>query len=399
MNRSLKLTAPLVAAIALSACNVNGGSANLPARAGVTSNPAMRVMSPEEALRSPVFAACPGNRQGQAQCDVLVHSGVTGDVIGWTPADLRSAYRLPSSSRGSGQIVAIVDSLDNPNVASDLAVYRSHFGLGPATFAKFNQKGERKDYPPRNVGWGVEIDLDVEMVSAVCPKCTIELYEANSTSWRDVEATEAEAVKRGAHIVSNSYSGTGAERSYYDAAGVTYLAASGDSGYGSVDPGDFGSVVSVGGTMLAKAANRRGWSEAVWPYTGGGCSTRTKPPWQRDPDCHHRMANDVAAVAEDVAEYDSYGSGSVPWFAVDGTSISTPLLAGVFGLAGNATSQAGGKRLWTLTARRRNKDLFPITEGSDGICAPLYYCTAGTGEYKDYSGPTGWGTPDGIDAF
>ena len=42
-------------------------------------------------------------------------------MAGWGPSDLQAAYDLPSSSKGSGQVVAIVDAYDNPNVASDLA--------------------------------------------------------------------------------------------------------------------------------------------------------------------------------------------------------------------------------------------------------------------------------------
>ena len=78
-----------------------------------------------------------------------------------------------------GQIVAIVDSYDNPNVASDLAKYRSHYGLPKAKFYKYNQDGQQSHYPKGNTGTGVEIDLDVEMVSASCPNCTIYLIESN----------------------------------------------------------------------------------------------------------------------------------------------------------------------------------------------------------------------------
>ena len=45
---------------------------------------------------------------------------------GYGPADLQSAYKLPSSTAGAGQTVAIVDAQDDPNAESDLATYRSH---------------------------------------------------------------------------------------------------------------------------------------------------------------------------------------------------------------------------------------------------------------------------------
>ncbi|MGA8535066.1 MAG: hypothetical protein WB615_13240, partial [Candidatus Tumulicola sp.] len=103
------------------------------------------------------------------------------------------------------------------------------------------------------------------MVSAKCPLCTIYLVEANSNQWSDLEAAEKEAVALGATIVSNSYSGSGASQSDFDTKHVTYLASSGDGGYGIADPADFGSVVAVGGT--------RGWTETVWSGAGAGDST------------------------------------------------------------------------------------------------------------------------------
>src|SRR5437879_3168701 len=39
---------------------------------------------------------------------------------GYTPCDLHAAYKLPSSSAGNGQTVAIVDAFDAPNVVADL---------------------------------------------------------------------------------------------------------------------------------------------------------------------------------------------------------------------------------------------------------------------------------------
>ena len=81
------------------------------------------------------------------------------------------------------------------------------------------------------------------------------------------------------------------------------------------------------------------------------------------------------------------------WFVVGGTSVSSPFLGGVFGLAGNATSQNAGS---TFYVKKHHKDLYDITKGSDGSCSPEgYLCEAG----KGYDGPTGWGTPNGIGAF
>ena len=54
---------------------------------------------------------------------------------GYGPSSLQSAYKLPSSSAGSGQRVYIVDAYNDPNAESDLAAYRTQFGLPACTTA------------------------------------------------------------------------------------------------------------------------------------------------------------------------------------------------------------------------------------------------------------------------
>lgn len=362
-----------VSVLAVAACSNGGGvPANVPRSSGETA-----------ALRARTgIAACTGGRHGRAQCEVLIQNAGFGRATsaGWSPAQLESAYNLPSASKGAGQIVAVVDAYDNPNVASDLAAYRSTFGLPIANFTKYNQRGQRGHYPKGNVGWGVQIDQDVEMVSASCPNCKIYLIEANTSNWSDIESAEAEAVTLGAGIIGNSYAGYGADQSYYNTRGVTYLASAGNAPGTLMDPADFGSVAAVGGTVLSQGGGgSRGWTETVWPNAGGGCSFQPKPPWQHDRKCAYRLGDDVSAVAENVAEYDSYGYGG--WFTVGGTTVATGFLAGVFGLAGNATKQDGGRTFWKAA---HHKDLYEVQSNS---------------KYIRYSEQTGWGTPDGVGAF
>src|SRR5436305_13463333 len=107
---------------------------------------------------------------------------------GYTPCDLQAAYKLPSSSAGSGQTVAIVDAFDAPNIAGDLSTYRSAYGLPACTgtcFRKVNQNGATSPLPAADGGRAQEISLDVDMVSAACPNCHILLVEANSASLGD----------------------------------------------------------------------------------------------------------------------------------------------------------------------------------------------------------------------
>jgi subtilase family serine protease len=407
VNASIRLAVPLVAALALSACNA-GGYSNMPSTTGSAGTAAAPShVIPEWQAKHLAHAACPAVAE-KAHCLALIDDVKAGPidhgmqpqvqqaVSGWWPSDFQTRYNLPSGSNGSGQIVAIVDAYDNPNVASDLAAYRSNFGLGTASFTKYNQNGQQSGYPSGDTGWGLEIDLDVQMVSAVCPKCTIYLIEANGADQGDLQTAEATAVSLGAHIVSNSWGCFGnnncVSSSYFNTPGVMYLASSGDSGYGTQGPAALATVVSVGGTILSKSGST--YSEIAWRSAGSGCATGiTKPSWQHDSGCSYRTMNDVSAVAQAVAMYDTYGHGG--WIQASGTSVSSPMIGGVYGLAGNASAQNAGQNLWKLKKKKYKKELHDITAGSNGSCGGSYLCTA----VKGYDGPTGWGTPNGVKAF
>ncbi len=396
MKGPLKLIVPLVAALGVAACSA-GGSSNVPSVSGLAGLGAAHV--PEWAHSA--YPACGGSHIGQAQCDALVpYDQSVGRIRhnaypGWSAAELEKAYNLPSSSGGKGQVVGIVNAYDNPNVVTDFNTYRAGMGLPKSTLLKYNETGQQSNYPAGNKGWGLEIDLDVNMVSASCPNCKVILVEGTSNSWSDLGAAEKEAVKLGATIVTNSYDGTGGSESNYDTKGITYLASAGDTGLGLVNPATFQDVIAVGGTVLSNANGKRGFSEVVWPGTGGGCSNtaEAKPSWQKDPSCTYRTGNDVSAVAVAAGEYDSYQYGG--WLAINGTSVSSPLVAGIVGLAGNSTKQTGGENLWKLAKKKLKKEIYPVTTGSDGSCGGSYLCTAGTKQFGTYSGPDGWGTPDG----
>ncbi len=408
----LKLVAPLVAALAIAACN--GVSSNVPGTSGLTRTSSQPTLSQQLAIpqwlaKGLARPACP-QIVGKPTCLALLQKGIqpacVGAKCGFAPVDFQRAYQLPIT-QGSGHIVAIVDAGDNPKIGTDITTYRTQFGLGTAHFSKYNQQGEQKSYP-RFTGWSVEVDLDVEMVSAVCPNCTIYLVEANSANSRDLDKAEKEAATLGAHIISNSWicyrSNNCDHSSAFDQPGVLYLAASGDEGYNqNGNPESFATVVSVGGTQLAKSGST--YRERVWNDAGGGCSSNgrssgvLKPSWQHDPGCTWRTDSDISAEAgcsPGVAEYDSYDGG---WFGVCGTSAASPLIAGVFALAGNASKREAGSKFWELRAHARISDLHYINRGSNGSCGHSYLCTAGTKQFHTYAGPVGWGSPKGIKAY
>src|SRR5262249_50849655 len=134
-------------------------------------------------------AAKPGFRACFAERRVSTSSALQpfATPSGYGPPDIQSAYKLPGTGAGAGRTVAIVDAYDLPTAESDLATYRSQYGLPACTtangcFRKVNQNGAASPLPASNTGWGEEESLDLDMVSATCPACKIVLVEASSPS-------------------------------------------------------------------------------------------------------------------------------------------------------------------------------------------------------------------------
>lgn len=392
----------------LAACS--GGSTNQTLPAGTTGGMSPAATATIGALGSNTRAACADvPAPGYARCFALIRTdvrpthGAHPNVSGYGPTDLQSAYALPSSQNGTGQTVAIVDAFDDPNAESDLGVYRSHFGLSACTskngcFTKVGQSGSTKKLPRPDEGWAGEISLDLDMTSAVCPNCKIILVEASTNRLVSLGKAVDRAVLMGANVVSNSYGGGGGGPAnvHFDHPGSVITASSGDGGYGASSPCDYTTVVCIGGTSLHKGGAPRGWSETAWGAAGSACAHLVaKPAWQTDTGCTNRSESDVSAVADPstgVATYDTYPSGG--WGVTGGTSVSSPIVASVFALAGNASSQNYAAGIWSAGGTAELND---VTSGSNGTCGLKirYICTAGPG----YDGPTGWGTPNGLGAF
>ena len=331
--------------------------------------------------------------------------------VGYGPSQLQSAYNLTSASasNGAGRTIALVDAYDYPTAASDLAAYRSAAGLPAANFTKINQNGATSPLPsapPSGDDWTVEAALDMDMASAICPLCNIVLVEANDDSSDGLYVAQAAAAAKASYI-SNSWGGSesssdpSTDNTYFKhATGTVTTVSAGDSDYGVSYPATSPNVVSVGGTALSTASNSRGWTESVWNTTtgsegtGSGCSAyEAQPAWQTSlglpSGCSKRVDNDVAADADPatgVAVYDTY-NGDGGWNEVGGTSASSPMVAAMFALAGNAGANPA-QDIYQHTA-----NFYDVTSGKDASsCSPSYLCTAGTG----YDGPTGIGTPNGI---
>lgn len=416
-------------ALALATIGVAAGEGQASAAVAAASNSNGAAWQAAMAAKAQ-YAGCAHASPGRARCylKVLRDTAASSAAFkvtkckvveknGYSACNIETAYGLKSISAkdGSGVTVAVVDAYDDPNAESDLAEYRSTYGLPACTtangcFEKLNQDGDEGDYPSGDMGWGGEISLDLDMVSAICPKCHIMLLEANSDGFSDLLTAEDEAISLGANVVSNSwgtgeFSGENDFDSSLDYPGVPITFSSGDGAYaGGVQyPSASPYVTSVGGTMLVPKKNARGWTEKAWVTkpaagqepsqgSGSGCSAyEPKPSWQTDPSCAERMTADVSAVAANVLSYDTYEQGGGGWYFSYGTSVSSPIIAAVYALADNFSSVTNPVSL----VYAHSSDLYDITKGSEGTCSVSYFCNAGPG----YDGPTGLGSPDGDGAF
>jgi Putative Ig domain len=365
--------------------------------------------------QTPTFArSCPQQvTKGHFTCFALKRTDIKEPKVlapaaapsGYGPSDVQSAYQLPAAT--GAPTVAMVDAYDDPSAESDLATYRSQFGLSTCSttngcFRKVNQNAQSSPLPPGNTGWAGEISLDLDAVSAACPNCHILLVEANDASDNLFTAVDT-ARTLGAKFISMSWGGseTGTESSYdsqyFNHTGVVYTASSGDSGYsaGVIYPSTSQYVVSVAGTSLTRASGTpRGWSESIWSGAGSGCSSDvTKPSWQSGISaCSRRADTDVSAVADPatgLAVYQTYGGSG--WSVYGGTSLSSPLIASVYAIAGTpGSSDHPNSYPYAHTG-----NLFDVTSGSNGSCSPSVLCRGSAG----WDGPSGLGTPNGTAAF
>ncbi|MEZ0109367.1 hypothetical protein ABH920_003381 [Catenulispora sp. EB89] len=356
-----------------------------------------------------VHAVCPTAATGHVRCFALL-SGAKSPASslakgakpdGFARADLLSAYKLPTTG-GAGRTVAIVDAYDDPQAESDLAVYRSTYGLPACTtangcFTKVNEHGQASPLPVHNPDddWSPEVSLDLDMVSAICPACHIKLVESDNTDSTSMATAERTATGSGAVAVSNSWGGDESTpdqdlNSAFQHPGVAVTVSSGDHGFiEGAWPASLSTVIAVGGTSLTKTtSSARGWSETAWKGGGSGCSAYiAKPAWQHDAHCPNRTVADLSAVADPNTGVAVYVEGG--WGVFGGTSASSPIIAGMIALAGNSSALPSAQYVYSHAA-----DFFDVTSGTnaDWDCGGDYLCVAGPG----YDAPTGVGTPNGL---
>jgi subtilase family serine protease len=366
-----------------------------------------------------------------------VTSARVGLPAGYGPLQFHHAYSLPMlTPRIAGaagprkkQTIAIVDAYSSRTAFADLTRFDATFGLPvfprctktirSACFQAMNQNGGIK--LPRSAvpyGWDVEISLDVQVAHEICQNCKILLVEATSASFANLAKAVNTAVANGANVVSNSYGSYGASSriggtgpSAYDHPGHAIVVAAGDSGFGPSYPADLNTVVAVGGTNLRMSGStyvsETTWNTGANGATGSGCDDtslartwqKAVPTWAAVGCGIFRGMNDVSADADPntgAAVYDSAGSRP-GWFQVGGTSLSAPLVAGVYGLAANSsTVNYPASLAYAHPGALRDITRAGNLPGTRAFtCTVVRQCTARAG----YDLPTGLGTPHGLAGF
>jgi hypothetical protein len=357
----------------------------------------------------------------------VIPAARTGRLGGFSPADLAKAYAYNrTAAKAATQTVAIVDAYDSPSVLADLNAFNTQYKLPTETvtsFRKVNQLGNPAPLPAANTGWSVEISLDVQAVRAVCALCKILLVEADHAKDVDLATAVNTGASMGATEISNSYGApedSGAAPTIKDAyshPGVVITAATGDDGWydwdlamdpgGSSDgaafvPSTYPDVVAVGGTTLTPSAlTGARHSETVWNAngasaqvglangssqgaSGGGCSfLYPAHSWQSQVAGYSttgcgskRLAADISADADPVTGFDVVVAGA--WQRVGGTSLSSPLIAAMWALAGGSGANTYPAQSLYHNVHSHPTAVYDVTVGGNSFCGGATHtqCTA-----------------------
>jgi hypothetical protein len=348
----------------------------------------------------------------------------------FTPPDLASLYNIPAAAQqDTNATVAILTGDYNPNTEGDMNAYRSFFGLPACTsdsgcYTNVDANGGTN---LQSTGTGkTEVELDVEAVSAICPRCHIVVIQTGD----DQKAIQT-GYALGARYFSASFVSSTPlwPANFLDAyPDIVFAAGSGDVGFGtySDQQGYRGSVnypaadphvVAVGGTTASLVNGQ--WVQYPWEGSGTGCATEVpRPAYQQDvsavavgcPD-GGRATADISALAEGFLTKVSSPVDSSDlcrtvdsqcWMPMGGTSVATPIIAAMFALAGNHTNP----HVMYDYARSYPSTLDDITHyqgggtggyGQDSIttCPEGSLCHVLPG----WDGQTGVGAPNGLDAL
>ncbi len=322
-------------------------------------------------------------------------TSVPWTIKGYTPAQIKGAYGISSTYNGAGQTVAVIDAYASPTIVQDVNQWSTNRGLptmAPGQLVQvvppgiYNMPNNPAQGPS---GWYAEETLDIEAVHGMAPAAKI-VYVGAPNNYRDLDSALNHVVDMHlAQIVTNSYGFAtellppGYVKPVEDtliqaaAEGIGVYFSSGDNGdetsrFGFATP-DWPAVspwvTSVGGTSLGVSqANTRavetGWGTSTyscnsstlvckrtgWLYgAGGGVSQLFGVPfYQQGMGFSGRAEPDVAALGDPQTGYligqtQSFpGGASYDEYRIGGTSLSSPIFAGLMALADQAAGHPHG---------------------------------------------------------
>jgi kumamolisin len=384
------------------------------------------------------------------------HHLTTSDGDEFGAADLRMLYDMApliSAGGGKGISTAVIGTQeqDGPPATGDISYYYDNVSMATATYNPITLPNANGDYDSQ--GANEEYELDVEMHSVGVPNATtINLILSPASTVFVTGSNYAINTLSTVNVVSLSLGICEPDSDSSDvstmesnvklglAEGQTWFAASGDDGADDCDtggggggggrgggggggggatvdfPADLPEIMAMGGTQML-ATNGPTWdssgnlddyqTEAAWNQGanggagGGGVSTlfTTLPTWQTGVSTVQSGGRNMpdlalmAAPSPGVAVDVTGTSGDL--IPIGGTSVASPLAAGIFALIG---SQLGCKlgdvhatvyKLGLAQAANGAAPFHDITSGNntfDGITG----FTAGPG----YDAVTGWGSID-----
>jgi len=352
-------------------------------------------------------------------------------------SQLLSLYSIPtiSASNGNKQVkIAVIVAFTYPVLLADLKTYwQNNINFGPnstpPTVNIYTMPGAKS-----NAGWAQEECLDVQMVCTINPNASIWVVEAKSDTIIDLLAAVDYATNTiKADVISMSWGMDDSTRisgniSNFSNTSVCYCAASGDSNNVSW-PSVLSNCISVGGTTLLWTPNAdTPRTEFTWNSAGCGYSASVlQPNYQKNISniTHtYRAIPDVSLVAsQNTGVYVVY-KGS--WYSFGGTSVSTPIFAGILSLANQKRFNSGKGPLTTVysttpavatsssyvppsnniqqylyktiytSPTKYASDFYDVTIGSDqGSVAGNSDILTNYSEGKGYCLPTGLGSPNG----
>jgi subtilase family serine protease len=341
---------------------------------------------------------------------------------GYSPSNIYGAYNLnglyAEGYNGTGQTVVIIDWCGSPTIRQDANVFSKRFGLPALTASNFNIINVGG--PSACSGVDMEINLDVEWSHAIAPGAKIDLVVPPTADFEDVDEAVYYAANYGlGNVISGSYASPeffvsqaelSKENLISEIAAVLGIAtnfASGDSATYLTDhipltvsvPADLPYATGVGGVSLAlnsdnSIAFQTGWESQVSVLVdagviydpprplnfygfdggaGGGPSAFfAKPPFQKGVPGKYRQVPDVSWLA------DPFTGGVVLiseptqlpeqiWYAVGGTSLSTPMFSALWAIANQEAGTALGQAapyLYSMPSTTIT-DIVPYLPGHD----------------------------------